>query len=163
MSKKTLFLLIVVTTFVAILFSSPAPSFTIETMQGDVVRSEDLLAKGPIYLDFWSTSCEPCLRKLPHVSSWVSKYPEMSFFAISTDSPRQRDGVVRHVRSSRYQFTTGIDSSRNLQRLFNVSLIPRTIIINQAGEIVYDNQGYNPGDEVELENFIISVIREEGH
>ena len=158
MLKKIMFFLIMVT-LVSVIFSSQAPAFTIETIQGDRVRSEDLLTKGPIFLDFWSTSCRPCLQKMPHVSEFADKYPEMSFFAISTDSPRQRDGVIRHVRSNRFHFTTGIDASRDLQRIFNVTTIPRTIIINQSGEIVYDETGYNSGDEVELENVILSVIR----
>jgi len=160
MSKKTLMFFVMVA-FVTILFSSQAPAFTIETIQGETLRSEDLLAQGPIYIDFWATSCQPCLRKLPFVSGFVSKYPEMTFIAVSTDSPRLRDNVVRQVRSSRYQFTTGFDANRNLQRLFNVSEIPRTIIINQDGQIVYDNTGYNAGDEVGLEDVIISVLRGE--
>ena len=157
MLKKTI-LVLILSVFTAVLFSNLAPSFTIETLQGEKIRSEVLLEKGPIFLDFWSTSCRPCLSKLPHVSQLAAKYPEMSFFAISTDSPRHKDSVTRHVRSNRFEFTTGFDGTRDLQRLFNVTAIPRSIIINQAGEIVYDNTGYHAGDEVMLEETVVGVL-----
>jgi len=157
MVKKAVLFVTLATIFVA-LFSMQVSAFSIETIHGEIIKSETLLEKGPILLDFWSTSCRPCLSKLPHVSRFATKYPEMSFFAISTDSPRHKDNVMRQIRSSRYEFTTGFDGTRNLQRLFNVTAIPRTIIINQTGQIVYDNTGYNSGDEVKLEETIVKIL-----
>ena len=160
MTRKTL-LLLILATFAVVLLSNQAPAFTVETIQGDRIRSEDLLAKGPIFLEFWATSCEPCLKALPFISEFATKYPEMSFVAVSTDSPRNKDNVMRRVRSSRFAFTTGFDGNRTLQSLFNVSVIPRTLIITQSGQIVYDSTGYNPGDEVELEENILKVLQGE--
>jgi hypothetical protein len=36
---------------------------------------------------------------------------------------------------------------------------PHTIIINQAGEIVYNGTGFNAGDEVKFEEIIIKVLQ----
>ena len=157
MNKRT-FLVSLLVTVVAIVFASQAPSFTFETIQGETIRSDALLEKGPIFLNFWSTSCVPCKNKLPHVSSFAEKYPDMSFLAISTDSPRHRDAVVRLVRSNRYNFTTSIDANRSLQRMFNVSTIPRSVIIDQEGQIVYDSTGYIAGDEEKIEAEIKAVL-----
>ena len=156
MLKKTIIL--VLFTITTMILVSQAPAFTVETIQGETIRSEALLEKGPIYLDFWSTSCVPCKSKQPFISEFVTKYPDMTFLAVSTDGPRHRDAVVRHVRSNRYSFITGLDSNRNLQRMFNVSSIPRSLIINQNGEIVYDNTGFQAGDEVKIEAEIRAVL-----
>ena len=158
MVKKVIILALLVVSMTA-LFAAKAPSFTIETLEGDIVRSEALLEKGPIFLDFWSTSCAPCLKALPHFNEFAKKYKDMNFVAVSTDSPRNKNKVVQMVRSNRWVFINGFDSSKELQRLFNVTAIPRTIIINQAGEIVYDSTSFTPGDEKKYEEQIIKVLQ----
>ena len=157
MLKRTV-ILIIIATFVAIIGDSTAPAFTIETIQNETLRSEALLEKGPIFIEFWATWCNPCVRFLPHVDQFSRNHPEMTFIAVSIDRPRDRDKVLRHARSNRFNFVTGFDGSRDLQRLFNVTSVPRTIMINQAGEIVYDNSGYNSGDEVGLEAKIKEIL-----
>ena len=82
----------------------------------------------------------------------------MNFFAVSIDSPRNKDRVLRLVRSQKYEFTTGFDSTKDLQKIFNVTTVPRTIIIDKSGNIVYDHTGYNSGDEKEIEEKIIKVL-----
>jgi thiol-disulfide isomerase/thioredoxin len=141
------------------LYATAAPSFTIETIDGDRIRSETLLEKGPLFLEFWNIGCRPCLLFLPHVSDFAQKFPEMTFVAVNTDGPRHVNSAISRVRSSRWAFTTALDGTRDLQRLFGVSSNPHTIIINQSGEIVYNSTGFIAGDETKYESMIIDLLR----
>ena len=152
-------LLLILVMSMTTLFSAQAPSFVIETMTGERIRSETLLEKGPIFLEFWNIGCRPCLLFLPHVSEFVGKYPEMTFVAVNTDGPRHVNNATSRVRSSRWAFITALDGTRDLQRLFNVTSNPHTIIINQAGEIVYNGTGFNAGDEAKFEEIIVNILQ----
>ncbi|MCK9328890.1 MAG: TlpA disulfide reductase family protein [Candidatus Cloacimonetes bacterium] len=140
---------------------SEVPAFSIETLNGDVLKSQDLLEDNIIYLDFWATSCQPCLRLLPQVSNLVEKYPDVTFIAVSIDSPRHKNNVSKLVRSQKFEFITAYDSNKALQKLFNVTSIPRSIIINKKREIVFDHSGFNSGDEQEIEKALQEALKGE--
>jgi len=148
-SKKILLSLLVAVFAVAILSAATAPSFSVETFDGKVVRSSALLEKGPIFLDFWSTSCQPCLKALPQIEEITKQFPNLNVIVVSTDPPRVKDKAQRYVKAQKFSFVTGYDGNRDLQKMFNVSAIPRTLIIDTNGEIVFDHASYNPGDEAE--------------
>ena len=160
MLKKIIIIILLVLSF-SLISGSTLPSFNIETLQGEILKSEDLLKEGIIYLDFWATSCQPCLRLLPHISGFVEKYPDVNFIAVSIDSPRNKNNVSRLVRSQKFEFINGFDSSKALQKLFNVTSIPRSLIIDQSGKIIYDHTGFNAGDEKKIEEAIINALKGE--
>jgi peroxiredoxin len=141
------------------LFATKAPDFTIETIDGRMLRSATLLENGPILLDFWFTACVPCQKALPHISDLVGRYPGLNVLAVSTDSPRLKDRVIQYVRSNRFAFTTGLDPAKTLQRLFNVTAMPRTIIIDTDGTIIYDHTGYKAGDEAKYHEILDNLFR----
>jgi len=149
MMKKTVLLLIVLVMGFGTLSAATAPSFTVETFDGKMVRSTTLLESGPIFLDFWSTGCAPCLKALPHINDITARFPNLNVVVVSTDPPRLKDKSQRYIKTNKFDFITGYDGNKDLQRMFNVSSIPRTFIIDTNGEIVYDHASYNPGDEEE--------------
>jgi len=146
---KKIIMILLMTALVALLTAATAPSFTVETFDGKIVRSAALLEKGPILLDFWSTSCQPCLKALPHIENITKQFPDLNVVVVGTDPPRLKDKAQRYIKGQKYSFIQGYDGNRELQKIFNVSAIPRTIIINTDGEIVFDHASYNPGDEAE--------------
>jgi thiol-disulfide isomerase/thioredoxin len=138
-----------------------APEFSIETFEGKKIMSTTLLEKGAIFLDFWSTSCEPCLKALPKISELAVKYQDVNFIGVNTDLAKHKDNAKKLIKSKKYKFTAANDTNKTLQNLFNVRAIPRTIIIDKDGTIVYDNNSYTPGDEVKYEKIIQSLINRE--
>ena len=155
---KLIMLIIIFATFALHLSASKLPSFTVETLNAGTLRSEALLEKGPLFIEFWNVSCQPCLRFLPHVSRFAEEFPGITFLAISTDSPRNRSRVQQIIRSNNYQFITGLDPSGDLARTFKVSSVPRTIIADKDGNIVYDGTGYSSGDESKYEEILNKLV-----
>jgi len=147
--KRTLLVLVVAIVGFCTLCAATAPSFTVETFDGKIVRSATLLETGPIFLDFWSTGCAPCLKALPHINEFTTRFPNLNVVVVSTDPPRLKDKSQRYIKTNKFDFIAGYDGNKDLQRMFNVSSIPRTFIIDVNGEIVYDHASYNPGDEEE--------------
>ena len=154
---KKLTMLAIITFIIATLLGNIAPTFTIEDIHGNELRSTVLLERGPIFLDFWHVGCRPCLAFLPHFSRFAEEFPKMTFIAVSTDPPRTRERALSHVRSNRFKFITAFDSNRELTRLFNVTSVPHKVIINQDGTIAYLSTGFSAGDEEKIRSMILDL------
>lgn len=77
----------------------PAPAFTLpDALTGKPIRSSDLLALGPVIVNFFRGRwCPYCVTEL---EAWQSVYPEARargalLIAISPQSPRQNDFTVQ--------------------------------------------------------------------
>jgi len=99
-------------------------NFTFEDINGKRVSTEELLKKGPIVLDFWATFCAPCMKSLPAYNKLAEKYPNVTFIAVSSDSPKAKDKVIRTVKSLKLDMITTIDANRSIQKIFNIKEIP---------------------------------------
>ena len=134
-------------------------NFTFEDINGKRVSTEELLKKGPIVLDFWATFCAPCMKSLPAYNKLAEKYPNVTFIAVSSDSPKAKDKVIRTVKSLKLDMITTIDANRSIQKIFNIKEIPETFVINQKGEITFHHNGFVPGDENKLDKEIDKALK----
>lgn len=134
------------------------PDITISTLQGKPVNIQNYVTKGKItVLSFWATWCSPCKRELDAVSEllpgWVKDY-NTQLIAISIDNARALTQVKPIIEEKGWKFEVLIDSKQALQQALNFQAIPQTFVVDTEGNIVYQHEGYTPGDELELEKVI---------
>lgn len=135
------------------------PNFSLEDIDGNKVKSSALLGKGPIILDFWATFCGPCMKELPELNNLQMKYDTLiTVVCISVDKPKSLSSAKAIVKSKKFSFTTLFDCNKEVQNLFNIKSIPRTIIFDKDGNMVYDHTGYMKGNEVNLEEQLIKLL-----
>ena len=53
-----------------------------------------------------------------------------------------------------------LDPANGISKLYNVSAMPSTVIVDRKGNIRYIHQGYQPGDESKYQDMIRQLIRE---
>jgi len=159
---KSIFCLVLLLAF-SFAFTQPegekkVPDITISTLQGKPVNIQDYVTKGKItVLSFWATWCSPCKRELDAVAElypgWTDKY-NMQLIAVTVDNARALSQVKPIIEEKGWTFEVLVDSKQELQQALNFQAIPQTFVVNKEGNIVYQHEGYTPGDEYELEKVI---------
>ncbi len=66
--------------------------------------------------------------------------------------------VKSYIKTNRYDFIIGLDPNSLLMEKLNAKVVPTNLLINQDGEIIWQHQGYLPGDEKIMEEEIKKVM-----
>ena len=132
------------------------PKVTIKTLEGENVEIQDYATDGKVtVLCFWATWCGPCKRELNTLADlyedWQENY-DVEILAITLDV-KQRLGKAKSD-SSQWDFTILSDSNQELQRAMGFQNPPQTYVVDKNGNIVFEHNGYSPGDEEALEEAV---------
>ena len=134
------------------------PNVTIADLQGKPVNIQEFATGGKItVISFWATWCAPCKRELDAIAelypTWMAEY-NTKLVAITVDNARALTQVKPLIEEKGWEFDVLVDSKQELQQALNFQAIPQTFVVDTQGNIVYQHEGYTPGDEYELEKVI---------
>ena len=130
-----------------------APDFTLQSTEGRTVHLSDYLGKSVVLIDFWSTTCDPCLAEMPHLVDLYKAKKDKGFvvLAISLDGPESLADVNRVVHDKEMIFPVLLDQETTVVSRYNPKReMPFSVLIDKSGAIVQKKAGYTPGDEKSL-------------
>ena len=84
----------------------------------------------------------------------------VKIFAISVDDSRSSKKVAPFVKSRNWKYDSYLDENSDFKRAMNVNNPPHTFLYNGKGELVWQHNGYAPGDEEELYKQIKKLLDE---
>lgn len=137
------------------------PDFTLPTLDGDRFSLSDHVGRDVIVISFWATWCAPCLNELPHLSELYEKAKDQGLMvvAVSMDEPNTQAEVAPMARRLGLEMPVVIDAEQRAVRLYNKGRdAPMTVVIDRSGRIVKAQAGFNPGDEVRLEEQVMALL-----
>jgi len=165
MQKQILTLLVVL---LAAIFSfsqdvRKLPNIEVKTLKGDAFNISELDNGGkPIVISFWATWCKPCKKELNNISEVYEDWQEetgVKLVAVSIDDSRSMSKVAPYINSSDWEYEVYLDPNADLKRAMGVSTVPHTFLLNGKKEIVWQHRGYIEGDEQELHEKIIELVK----
>ncbi len=145
------------------LFADLLPNGMLKDLNKKKIDLIDLVDGDAAVINFWFLACEPCKKEMKYLSQFNSKYSKYGFkvLSVNTDNARTLNKVKPFVNSQDYSFPVLLDPKSLYFRKIGAKLCPYLLVVNKKGEIVNRHAGYNPGDEIKLENEIVSLIYSE--
>lgn len=141
------------------------PSIQIKDLTGNQIDASTLSNDGkPMVISFWATWCKPCVRELNTINDEYIDWQEetgVKIVAVSIDDTRLSSKVRPFITGQGWEYDVYLDENSELRRALNVNNIPHTFLLNGKGEIVWQHNGYIPGDEDHLYELITKLANGE--
>jgi thiol-disulfide isomerase/thioredoxin len=123
-----------------------APSASFVTFDGQHAELADFAGR-PIVINFWSSTCPPCITEMPAFEQVHQRYGDrVTFVGIDTvdgETPARalaaKTGVTYHL---------GFDPDGAIAKRFGVVNLPTTVLIGRDGTVMSSNFGQRSGDEL---------------
>ena len=125
------------------------PDFETELLGGGTFRLSDHRGQAVI-INFWGTTCAPCVAELPYYEQLKETYPDVEILAIHHRAgAKKAEAFLADKGWDQLDFA--LDSKdKGLFTLLNASdAMPQTIVLNRKGTVTYNAQ--TPLDYEKLE------------
>ncbi|MDB5104489.1 MAG: Thiol-disulfide isomerase-like protein [Fibrobacteres bacterium] len=139
-----------------------ASAFRLQDVEGAPFDLGVSLGRDVILLDFWATFCLPCVAELNAFKELQARHGAKGFrvVAISVDQPQTLARVRAFAKARAFPFAVLADPGQDVYRLYGVSALPTSLLIDARGRVAYRQEGFQPGEEKALEERILGLLRE---
>ncbi len=120
------------------MIGKPAPDFSTKDMDGNPISLKDYHGK-VVLLDFWSTTCGPCIGEMPNVKKVYDTYKDMGFdvIGISLDTDEAELNKFLKVCNLPWrQIFTSEGWETPIRKQYKVKGIPSPWLIDRAGKVI---------------------------
>ncbi len=120
-----------------------APDFTLTTIDGENITLSDYLGK-VIVIDLMATWCPPCVQQMGQLEFVVDEFEDqIVVLSIDVDTTETKDDIINKFGKYTDKWTFVMDNPReDVGSTYQVSAIPKIVIISQNGNIYYSHVGY---------------------
>lgn len=130
-------LAVVLTGYLAVFRTTPAPEVTFPTLRGEALSTSSLRGK-VVLVNFWATSCVTCVKEMPKLVETYEKFEARGFetlaVAMSYDPPNY---VLAYAERNALPFKIALDPRGEIARRFSdTRQTPTTFVIDKRGNIV---------------------------
>lgn len=136
------------------------PAFSVEKRDGAKISIQDMKGK-VVLINFFATWCPPCRQELPRLQKelWETLGDKTDFSIMVLAREEGWDKLDPFMKSNNYTFPVFPDLNRKVFSLFAEQSIPRNVLINKDGKIIYQSIGYTPEEFTGLINLIKSELK----
>jgi thiol-disulfide isomerase/thioredoxin len=136
--------------------NEPVDDLQLESIEGRKLQLSDLKGK-VVLLDFWATWCGPCVAEMPALKRLYEKYKEKGLEVIAVSVDKDSSKVRPFAKENALNFFVSIDPA--LGKKFAKDGIPVSLFIDKTGTLRYREDGYEEGDEREIELVITELLK----
>ncbi len=143
----------------AVQLAANAPDFTLRSVGGSNVRLTEQRGQ-VVMVNFWATWCAPCLQEMPHLSRLHERYRNSGFVLLGVnidDDPRAAAALATKLG---LRFPVLLDTDKKVSRVYDMSAMPATLLIDRDGRVRHIHRGYRDGAEKTYEEQVRSLLKE---
>ena len=118
----------------------PIPLLKLKSADGKVVSLESFRGK-PVLLDFWATWCAPCVASLPQLAQIYQEAKDKGLVLLAVDQDEEAATAASFLAQKGYTWPDFHDGDGEIEKLMGSSGVPRLVLVDAQGLIVYDTTG----------------------
>lgn len=114
-------------------FSRPAPDGTLLSIMSEVSQHRITI------IDFWASWCGPCRQEIPFMIELYNKNKDkgLGIVGVSLDNDKNEWlTAIKQLNMAWPQMSDQNDWGNSVAKLFNITSIPHTIVVDQQGKIL---------------------------
>ena len=142
----------------AIAPASAAPDFTLHAMGGPNLRLKEQRGR-VVMVNFWATWCGPCRQEMPQLNRLYEKYKGSGFVLLGVNVDDDVSKAAEVASKLGVTFPVLLDTDKAVSKLYDLSTMPSTVIIDRDGKVRYVHRGYLTGYEDNYEKQIRELLR----
>ena len=142
----------------AIAPSTQAPDFSLHAMSGPNMRLQDQRGR-VVMVNFWATWCAPCQQEMPQLNRLYQKYRSSGFVLLGVNVDDDPSKAAEVVAKLGVTFPVLLDADKRVSKLYDLSTMPSTVIIDRDGKVRYVHRGYLAGYEDNYEKQIRELLK----
>ncbi len=124
----------------------PVPDADLEMLGGGTTSISDLLGK-PLVVNFWSSTCAPCLAEMPDFESVHQELDGQVGF-LGVDVTDTAEAGQKMVEQTGVTYPNGRDPRAEVMSSFGGIALPRTVLIDADGNVAAVHSGAMTADEL---------------
>lgn len=159
--------------FDKLIVNEKAPSFIIRNdLTGDSITLETYRGE-IVLLEFWGLYCIPCLYANPYLEQIRAKFVNKGFkiISITNNMPEDIPELVAYIQKNKFNewyhatLNSMVKQNENLFMQADFSKyvglgVPRTVVIDRKGNLIYKHADYSPEEMKRLEAVIDIAINQ---
>jgi len=139
--------------------ASGAPDFTLPSIDGPNLRLQEQRGQ-VVMINFWATWCGPCRVEMPHLARLYDKYRGSGFTVLAVNIDEDPYKAASLAKQLGMRFPVLLDKEKKVSRLYGLSTMPSTILVDREGRVRYVHRGYRDGYEETYDRQIRELLRE---
>ena len=139
--------------------SGKAANFTLKSRSGKNIKLSELRGE-VVMLNFWASWCGPCRKEMPLLEKIHKKYKKLGFTLLGVNVEQDTRAAKRYLKDVKVSFPVLFDPANKTSKLYNVSAMPTTILIDRNGNKRFLHKGYKAGYENNYKKEIKKLLRE---
>ena len=139
--------------------NTPASDFTLKGRDGANHRLSEEVGN-IVIVNFWASWCGPCREELPAFESLYQEYADLgvTVYGVNVDDDPEKANVL--LKDIDVSFPVLFDTNGDVSKLYDVSAMPTTVMVDRDGNTRLIHKGYKSGDEKRYEQAIKALLRE---
>jgi peroxiredoxin len=130
----------------AVALASLAPDFTLRSMGGPNLRLQEQRGN-VVMMNFWATWCGPCRQEIPQLNKLFERYRASGFVLLGVNVDDDARNAADVATKLGVKFPLLLDTEKAVSRLYELSTMPSTVLIDRDGKVRYLHRGYVAGYE----------------
>lgn len=114
------------------------------------------MTRNVVVLNFFSTSCIPCIREIPSYNRLATKYKNKNarLIYVNVDSEVSEEQMEKFISKRGIKVPMMLANPREAARKYDVTSLPRIVVISPQGKVVKVIRGFSE----DLENKLSTII-----